>query len=57
MIENIFYTSALFALMSVLLMTIFEYEEVPKWISFTVTGILVLSLTVSFIALLILIWM
>jgi len=56
MIENIFYTSALLALMSVLLMTIFEYEEVPKWISFTVTGILVLSLTVSFIALLILIW-
>jgi len=57
MIENIFYTSALLALMSVLLMTIFRYEEIPKWASFTIVSIFGLSLIVSFIALLILIWM
>jgi len=56
MIENIFYTGALFALMSVLLMRIFEYEKIHKWASFTIISIFGLSLIVSFIALLILIW-
>lgn len=56
MIENIFQTSAIFALMSVFLMRFFSYDELPHWIAGLVVCVCCLSLVVCFLTLLILIW-